>query len=148
MNAYIKIIITIALSSLCISTMAANTFIVKYKLTESQKAFLSFHSGSDSKKTEAKIRAELAKDLSLEQLDALSKAADVKIDSKGTKIRATDSYPLAIGAHVITLSEDLDKIQTKQFISNVEQNSDVEYIEEDRELYSSKIIIDRDRTNS
>jgi hypothetical protein len=63
--------------------------------------------------------------LSKGQLDALSKAATTQV---------TDSRSLANGAHVITLSEDLDETQTEQFIRNVEQYGDVDFIEEDKEV--------------
>ena len=123
MNTYIKTIITLIMFSLCTTTMAANRFIVKYKLNESQKSFLSSHSGDDAKEARAKIREELMEKLSKEQLDALSVVA---------KVQVTYSRPLANGAHVITLSKDLDETQTEQFINTVEQCNDIEFIEEDK----------------
>lgn len=66
---------------------------------------------------------------SLEQLDALSKAASVVV----TDVKATYRNTLGIGAHVITLSKDLDKKQTDQFINNVKQDKNIEYIEEEGE---------------
>ena len=133
MNTYIKTTIAIVLFSLCIPTMAANRFIVKYKLNESQLAFLSSHSGVDAKAAKEKIREELMEKLSKEQLDVLSKAVD-KLNTLSTanKIQVTDSHSLGTGAHVIKLSEDLDKTQTEQFIHNVEQDNSIEFIEEDK----------------
>ncbi len=125
MNTYIKATITIILFGLCTSTMAEDRFIVKYKLSEAQKDFLSSHRGAEAKKAEARIREELMEKLSKEQLAALSAAA---------KVRVTDWFSLANGAHVITLSEDLDKTQTEQFIHDVEQDNYIEFIEEDKEL--------------
>ena len=92
MNTHIKIVFTSILFSLCIPAMAADKFIVKYKLNESQKVFLSSHSGADAKGARAKIREELMRRLSKEQLDALSAAA---------KTQVTCSRSLANGAHVI-----------------------------------------------
>jgi len=131
MNTYIKTTLTIALCGLCMSAMAVDRFAVKYKLNESQKAFLSSSSGADKKQAEELVIKELMEKLSKEQLDALSKAADVK---PGTKVQVTYSHPLATGAHVITLNEDLDETQTKRFIHNVEQDNSIEFIEEDKEL--------------
>ena len=135
MNKHIKNIIAVVLCGLCMPAMATDRFIVKYKLNETQKAFLSSHRGVDIKKAESQIRKELMEKLSKEQLDVLSKAADVKIT---TKIQVIDSHSLATGAHVIILSEDLDAIQTEQFIHNVKQNDNIEYIEEDKELRTVK----------
>lgn len=123
MNKYIKTIVTIALCGLCIPVMAADRFIIKYKLSESQKAFLSSHTGADAKEAKAKIREELMQKLSKEQLDALSATA---------KAQVTDSHSLANGAHVIKLSKDLDEKQTEQFIHDVEQYNNIEFIEEDK----------------
>jgi len=123
MKTFIKISLTILACGLCISAMAANRFIIKYKLNEAQISFLSAHSGADEKKAKAQIRAQMMEKISKEKIDALSKAAGVQ---------AEDSHALATGAHVITLSEHLDEKQTEQFISNVKQDNSVEYIEEDK----------------
>lgn len=123
MNMYIKTIFTIVLCSSCMTAIAADRFIVKYRLSESQKAFLSSHAGVDAKAAKAKIREELMQSLSKEQLDALSTAA---------KAQVTNSRSLANGAHVITLNKNLDEKQTEQFIHDVEQYNDIEFIEEDK----------------
>ena len=131
MNAYIRSIITIALCGLYMSAMAVDRFAIKYKLNESQKTFLSSHSGADKEQAEEQVIKQLMENLSKDQLDALSKAADVK---PGAKVQVIYSHPLATGAHVITLSEDLDETQTEQFIHNVKQDNNVEYFEEDKEV--------------
>ena len=58
-----------------------------------------------------------------ERLDALSKTANTQVE---------DRHSLATGAHVIVLSENLDEIQTEQFINSVEQDASIEFIEEDQ----------------
>ncbi len=131
MNMYVKTVFTIVLCISCMTAIAADRFIVKYKLSESQKAFLASHAGADAKEARAKIRKELRERLSNEQIDALSKAAEVK---EAVKIQATDWHSLGDGAHVIILSEDLSEAQTEKFINNVSQYNDIESIEEDKEL--------------
>ena len=125
MSTYVNTAITVVLFGLCMSAMAADRFIIKYKLNERQKYILSEYGGADKKKHDKLVRFLLMERLLKKQEDALSKAAGVQ---------AEDSHSLADGAHVITLSEDLDKIQTEQFIRIVEQYNDVEFIEEDAEM--------------
>ncbi len=132
-SAYLTIIVTIAICYSCTSTLAADRFIVKYKLSESQKKILSLHGNLDSNEA---ISTELRKKLSAEQLDVLSKSAnEANALSSITNIRTTDLRSLTSGSHVIILSEDLDEIQTDRFIRIVEQDNSIEYIEEDAELH-------------
>ena len=124
MKIFIKISLTILACSLCMSAMAANRFIIKYKPNESQTSFLLEHEGADKKKARAHIRTQMMEGkISNEKRDVLSTAS---------RVRAKHSHSLATGAHVITLSEHLDKKQTEQFISNVKQDNSVEYIVEDK----------------
>lgn len=123
MNTYIKNAITTILFGLCMPTMAADTFIVKYKLNETQKAFLSSQGVTDTKRVNAKTRELLMEKLSKERLDALSAAAETQV---------TDLRSLATGAHVIKLSQDLNEIQTEQFINSVKQYNDIDFIEENK----------------
>ena len=83
----------------CLVATAADRFIIKYKLSDTQNAYLSE-----------------------EQLAALSKAAN--------NVQVIELQPLATGAHVIALDKDLDEAKTKKFIRNVEQDSSIDYIEE------------------
>ena len=131
MHRYIKTaIITIALSGLFTSALAQDRFIVKYKLTKSQEDYLSSHRGADKKEAEEKIRKELMKKFSETQLAALSMATN-KITGLSAEIKVNDAHSLATGAHVIRLSEDLDKTQSEELIKNVLQDNSVDYIGED-----------------
>lgn len=150
MNIY-KTIFVIVLCSLCISTMAESRFIVKYKLSEAQKASLL----DNSENIEEQIRKQLMeKELSHEQLRALSIVASnvvanidtlptannidkADIDTVSTAINDIQIeylYPLATGAHVIALNKNLDRARTIKFINKVGQFDDVEYIEEDQKV--------------
>lgn len=122
MKTLIKVCLTTLVCALCVSAIAEDRFIIKYKLNEWQKYILSEYGGADKEKHDKLIRFLLMERLSKEQVDALSKAAGVQ---------AQDWHSLGNGAHVIALSKDLDEKQTEQFIRNVEQDKSVEYIEVD-----------------
>jgi hypothetical protein len=123
MKTFVKISSVIFMCSVCTSLFAAQKFIIKYKPTPSQSAFLLAHHGSNEAKE--LIRIQMMEKLSQEKVDALSQAAGVT---------ATDSYPIFTGAHVIFLSKDLDRKKTEQFIHNVKTDTSVEYIVEDQLL--------------
>ena len=121
MKTFVKISLAVFMCSLCTSLFAAHRFIIKYKPTPAQSFFLLAHHGSEEARE--LIRVQMMEKLSREKVDALSRAAGVK---------ARDSHPIATGAHVIILSEDLDRKKTEHFIHNVKKNNSVEYIEEDQ----------------
>ncbi|CAL7963464.1 exported hypothetical protein [Gammaproteobacteria bacterium] len=131
MKAFTKISLTILACCLCMSAMAANRFIIKYKPSESQTSFL--EAAVDKKKAEAEIRAQMMEKISNEKIDALSKAVGIP------GVQAKESHPLATGAHVIILSNQLDEKQTEQFISTVKQDTSVEYIVEDKRSKASSM---------
>jgi hypothetical protein len=118
MNIYKKTIVAITLCGLCMSVMAGNRFIVKYKLDEYQRSLLSDNDVDGT--IEEQI---LAEPISNERLAALSAAAQTEVK---------DWHFSAMGAHVIILSKYLTEEQTTKFINDVKQFDDIEYIEEDK----------------
>ena len=138
MNKYLKIIAAVTLYSCCLSTMAAEKFIVKYKLTEDQKTNLQRSNPNIStQEFKALIAEELMKKLSTEQLAALSAAATKAKGKTSEPIEVMDLRPVGGGgAHVILLGEDLDKSQTERFIEEVKKIDLIENIEENAWVYS------------
>ena len=130
MKTFIKTGLIIFTCGLCMSAMAANRFIVKYKPTEAQTSYLLARSGIDEKKAKAQIREQMMERISKEKVDALSRAAGVQVK---------DSHAIATGAHVIILNGHLDEKQTEQFIRNVKQDNSIEYIEEDLVVHAASV---------
>lgn len=126
MNRYIKINIIIIFSFLCATSIAANRFIIKYKLSDAN-----MYTGATYEKdiSANKIRNHSTKKLSDEEIMLLSKKA-ARAGNKANKV--TESHSMITGAVVIILNNDLDKNQTKNFIDSVREDNSVEYIEEDR----------------
>lgn len=114
--------IGLVLISCCVytTTMAANRFIIKYKPTEPQARLLA--KGGKSAKT---ARAQMIQPLSRSKLAKLSNISGSHV---------TELHAIATGAHVIILDKDLNPEQTQELIKNIEQDSNIAYIEEDRLL--------------
>ena len=140
MNGYfLKVVVTAVLYGCCLSAMAAKEFVLMYKLTDAQRAFLETYNGvnAQARQAEDQIRKELMAKLSTEQLERLSVVV-AKVTSKiPGGIRMTDSDALTNGAHIITLDEDLDARQTKQFLEAIAQREDVEFVVENQKLVPS-----------
>ena len=66
--------------------------------------------------------------LPLDWIDTLSQTAT---QVSGRTVNATELWPLAIGAHVIVLDQNLSHENTAQFIEQVQQSADVVYFTED-----------------
>ena len=130
MNSYLKIMAAIALCSCYSATMAEDEFIVIRSLTDAQRILLTTNDGVDAQARQAQdqVREELIAKLSLEQLESLSAAAAKATGKIPEAIQVTESRSLTNGAHIITLSEDLDEYQTEQFIEDVFQNKGIEVI--------------------
>ena len=131
MNKYLKIIVTVALCGCCLSAMASAKFILEYKLSEEQRnALIAAHPTANSEEINMLIAKELIKKLSQEKIDALVAAANKVKGNSLEKIQIIHSGAVGNSAHVITLSEDLNKEQTQQFINEVARFGNVASIEE------------------
>ena len=131
MNKYLKIVVTVALCGCCLSTMAANRFMVQFKLSEERKAILrQSYPGVGTQEFEILVAEELMKKLTTEQLAVLSAAATKVKGKVFGKIEVIDWQLVGgRGAHVVHLSEDLDENQTKQFLKEIEIIEQIESIE-------------------
>lgn len=114
MSTYIKISTLIVLCIFCNTSMAVNRFIVKYKansnkITETDKPLL--------------------KKSPNEKIHHLSQKSS---EAGGKENQAIISHNVAAETHVVILDNHLDKEQANKFITSVQEDSSVEYIEEDR----------------
>ena len=133
MNKCLKIVMMIMLCGLSLSVVAANEFVVLYRLSTEQEAQLA---------TKLNIRARFAAQEEMriialryslqDKLSNLLKAADFVDDLHIIRSRITSE-----GACAVVFDKDLDEEQAERFIKAVKQDREVENIWENASTFAN-----------